>query len=105
VLLLLQVSILLFCEGLQTFWFAAGCTKFFSAVWVSFGDQLLRSGGLGGATPAMTSSNPLFMHAVVGRAYTRIFSLFMMYGVGIYVTLSNNLCFAQYQHPTFASML
>jgi hypothetical protein len=41
------------------------------------------------------------MHADVGCAHTKIFSLIIMFGVGIYVTFGNDLCFVRYQPSNF----
>jgi hypothetical protein len=56
--------------------------------------------------PMTTSSNPLFMQACgcwLSPYYN--FSLIMTYSVSIYATFYNDLCFARYQHLTFACML
>jgi hypothetical protein len=56
----------------------------------SFGDQLLRSGGLSGVLRRRPLPILRFMHAVVGWFHTMIFSLIMMYSVGIYATFYND---------------
>jgi hypothetical protein len=63
-----------------------------SAVRASFGDQLLRSGGLCEVLqqrppPIFCLCLRLLFELILG------FSLIMMYGVGIYVTFFSDLCF------------